>query len=162
MSDPSGFWGELVKTSAAGVAGGIIALFGSTFDYFNRGRELDIRMVDVALTILAGENKGTDSEPARLYALSLLNEYGGVPITIADRQKWAKSGDLPIGIFPTPSTASYISPGKSDFSDATAEQWSKKPTPKVMTMPGGQSSPSTSPEQLNFKPEARQSVEPQN
>jgi hypothetical protein len=97
---------EWIKTLATAVISGgiaaLVTLWGSTLDYWNRDRELDIRMVDVALTILSGKNEGTTSAFARSYAIDLLSKYGGVEIDEATQLAWSDGGNLPVGNFPTP------------------------------------------------------------
>jgi hypothetical protein len=86
----------IMQTLLGGVVGGGVALAGNTFTYWNKNRELDIRMVDVALTILSAKDDGTKSEYARRYAVDLLDNYGGVKITYKDNWVQDKSG-VPIG-----------------------------------------------------------------
>ena len=87
---------SIVQTLMSGVIGGGVALAGNTFTYWNKNRELDIRMVDVALTILSAKDDGTKNEYARRYAVDLLDSYGGVKITYKDDWVKDKNG-VPIG-----------------------------------------------------------------
>lgn len=73
----------------------------SSLTYFNSSRELDIRMVNVALTILSAKEKGTDTEQARRYALRALEHYGGVDIPDSEFEQWAKTGTVPAGSWGT-------------------------------------------------------------
>ena len=98
---------EIAKLVLVGVVSASAALWGSTTQYWNRNRELDIRMVDVALTILSGSNDATKSQYARTYALDLLDHYGGVRIPPEQQAAWAASGDLPNGKFPDPGWTDY-------------------------------------------------------
>jgi hypothetical protein len=85
----------------------------STLGYFNRDRELDIRMVDVALTILSAKDEGTKSLHAKRYALQLLSNYGGVEISDGDQIAWAADGNVFVGNWPSIKGATF---GKEFFS----------------------------------------------
>jgi hypothetical protein len=78
----------------------VATLGGAYLVFKNTDRELDIRMVNVALTILSAKDKGTDTIQARRYALRALRRYGGVEIPDAEFDEWAKSGTVPTGTFP--------------------------------------------------------------
>ncbi|MFN0191856.1 MAG: hypothetical protein ACKVP5_07740 [Aestuariivirga sp.] len=84
--------------SAVLAAGG--GFLGATTSYWNKDRELDIRMVDVALTILSGKDEGTKTKQAKAYALDLLEKYGGVEIVDEAELAWANGGELPVGKWP--------------------------------------------------------------
>ena len=110
-----------MQTLFGGLIGGAVALAGSTFSYWNKNRELDIRMVDVALTILSAKDDSTKSTHARRYALDLLDKYGGVPISYKAEWIQDKNG-VPIGNWPVTSFNPYTglqegwdSKSKSDF-----------------------------------------------
>ena len=125
---------EIAKLLAVAVVSGSAAFWASTTQYWNRNRELDIRMVDVALTILSGNNDATKSQYARTYALDLLDHYGGVRIPPEQRVAWAASGDLPNGKFPVNLyTRDFSNDFNADFAsgkwDAPKTQ-SNEPTPK--------------------------------
>lgn len=83
---------------AGAVVGAAIGALGtiwtSAFGYWNKDRELDIQMVNIALSILGGENKET-SLPGRKFAVDLLETYSRVPIDDGDALKWAETGTLP-------------------------------------------------------------------
>jgi hypothetical protein len=68
---------DAMKTVVAGVVGGAITLIGSTYSYWNKDRELDIRMVDVALTILSAKDTNTKSLHAKRYAFDPGKKVGG-------------------------------------------------------------------------------------
>ena len=86
------------------VIGGVVgAALGATatiatgaLGYIQKDRELDIRLVDVGLAILSGENKGATTEPARRFALRLLSKYANVEIPRTEFDEWAKNGILPL------------------------------------------------------------------
>ena len=91
---------EIIKTASTAIAGGLVVLVGSTFGYWNKDRELDIRMVDVALTILSAKDDATKSSYAKAYALDLLEKYGDTKIV--DKQKWlVEKLPLPVGEWPS-------------------------------------------------------------
>jgi hypothetical protein len=52
-------------------------------------------MVDIGLSILKGENKGTETEPARRFALRILEKYGAVDIPDDEFNQWVNTGILP-------------------------------------------------------------------
>lgn len=108
---------EFVKVVFAGLIGGAVTLAGQALGYWNKDRELDIRMVDVALTILSAKDDGTKTRQARLYALNLLDTYGRVDISEKDKAEWADSGQVPIGDWKATAlsnrafSSAYIVPG---------------------------------------------------
>jgi hypothetical protein len=85
----------LIALIGAGV-GAISALGTGAFGFYSKDRELDIKMVDIALAILKGENQGTKTEPARRFALRLLEKYAAVEIPRAEFDDWVRTGVLPI------------------------------------------------------------------
>jgi hypothetical protein len=91
---------ELLIGLAGIFVGGATTIATGTYDYWTKGRELDIRMINVALTILSGENDDTKSLPARKFALDTLNKYSGIKIAESDYQAWLRAGTLPAGKFP--------------------------------------------------------------
>jgi hypothetical protein len=86
-----------------GLFGSVIgALLGATatistsgFGYLNKDRELDIKMVEIGLSILNGE-KTKNSQPARDFAVSLLGKYADVEIKY--REDWVQGGDVPYSV----------------------------------------------------------------
>jgi hypothetical protein len=82
----------------SGVAGAAIGAFATVatgaFGYLNKDRELDIRMVDIALSILSGDNKGVDAEPGRRFALRLLQTYSQTNIPPEEFDVWVSRGTL--------------------------------------------------------------------
>jgi len=147
-------WLSNLLSGVLGAALGTLAtLVASTFDYWNKSRELDIRMVDVAVTILSAKDEGTKSRNARVYALELLEKYGGVEIP--NKKEWAAEGELPIGDFPiwgmpgwAWKAAATTSPlGGTTFNDSPIGQLNKPPStsavPQPMPLPeGGSVTPS--------------------
>ncbi|MGX5827069.1 hypothetical protein [Mesorhizobium sp. 43Arga] len=95
----STFWSAVVS----GVVGIIVGIGGTVttgaFGYLNKNRELDIEMVRVSLSILAGENKDT-SLPGRQFALRALERYSGVQIPDADSRS-GRNGALSLPSRPT-------------------------------------------------------------
>lgn len=80
------FFGSLI-----GVAAAIAATWAG---FLNKDRELDIEMVRLSLSILAGENKDT-SASGRRFALRALEKYSGIDIPPDDFELWVASGTLP-------------------------------------------------------------------
>jgi hypothetical protein len=66
-------------------------------------------MINVALTILSGENEDAKTEPARKFALAALKKYSGVELSEADYNSWLTQGKLPSGKFPIYSTQDVFS-----------------------------------------------------
>ena len=83
----------------------LIAMIGSVggaaLTWSNKGRELDIRMIDISLSILKGDDRGTQPKEAKLFALRVLERYSGVRIPDEERVSWAETttglqlGELP-------------------------------------------------------------------
>lgn len=93
-----GLWAAL--GAAVGAAAGAAAtIITGSFGYLNKDRELDIRMVDVALTILSGEKIDDNSIYARRFAIEALSKYSGVELENAEKARWAEEGTLPKGDF---------------------------------------------------------------
>ncbi|UCI21082.1 hypothetical protein FJ970_09070 [Mesorhizobium sp. B2-1-8] len=94
------------------VVGAIATVWTGAFGYWNKNRELDIEMVRVSLSILAGENKDT-SLPGRKFALRALSRYSGVEIPDEEFDKWASTGTVP------PSLESWWRPVKPSHGAST-------------------------------------------
>lgn len=78
------------------VVGAAATILTGAFGYFNKDRELDIRMVDVGLAILRGERADDEQTlPARQFALRLLRKYADVEIPDNEFDAWAQSGVTP-------------------------------------------------------------------
>ncbi len=94
---------DFTNVAVAFIAGALAAVgtvATGAFGYWNKNRELDIRMVDVALTILSAKDEATNSRYAKKYALDLLEHYGGQEI--GDKSAWAsESKSLPVGQWPS-------------------------------------------------------------
>ena len=80
-----------------GIAGGAVTVLSAAFGYWNKNRELDIELVRVSLSILAGENKDT-SLPGRKFALRALRKYSLVEIPEDEFGDWAKRGTMPVSV----------------------------------------------------------------
>jgi hypothetical protein len=76
----------------------VAAMVASGLGYLNTDRSQDIQMVNIALSILGGENKET-SLPGRKFALAALERFSGVEISDADFEAWARTGTLPDDIY---------------------------------------------------------------
>ena len=108
-------WSGVLETGAVAIVSAAIGVGGTiwaaSLDFKVKDRELDIRMVDVALTILSAKDVGTKSPYAKRYALRLLSKYGGEPIPDDEQKNWSSdSGELPVGIWPA-----YKTPGTLDL-----------------------------------------------
>jgi hypothetical protein len=111
---PTGWIGvlNLLATGAvAAVLGAVSAMVVGYFTFTNEGRDLDIRMVDISLAILAGERGGVDGtvdteqsfeeyKMARLFALRALEQYSHVTIPDPEKEIWARSGKISFGDVP--------------------------------------------------------------
>lgn len=67
--------------------------------HVNKGREIDLELAKLSLTILSGEYKDDIDEtlPARMFALNALEKGTGVPISDSDKRVWARTGITPAG-----------------------------------------------------------------
>lgn len=95
---------EVVIGIVGAVVGAAATITTGAFGYLNKDRELDIQMVNVALTILSGEHDRKDSVAARKFALRALSKYADVDIPHEEFNKWAATGILPQGDFAISST----------------------------------------------------------
>ena len=69
-------WAAVIPLVSALIGGSAVALFG----YLGTSREMDVKMVEIAVRILA--EKPTDSIiPAREWAVDVINKYSIVPVT---------------------------------------------------------------------------------
>ena len=88
----------------AGLLGAVIGALATVttgaFGFLNKDRELDIRMVDIGLSILSSDSKDTDAEPGRRFALRLLKEYAQVDIPQGEFDDWASRGTLDVSVLP--------------------------------------------------------------
>lgn len=78
----------------SGVVASAVTLSTAAFGYWNKDRELDIEMVRVSLSILAGENKETSLQ-GRRFALRALKQYSRIDIPDDEFETWAKNGTVP-------------------------------------------------------------------
>lgn len=87
-----------LRTFFVSIGGAIIGATATiavgAFSYANKDKELDIQLVNIGLSILSGENKGTDAEPGRRFALRLLEKYANVEIPDDEFEIWAARGTL--------------------------------------------------------------------
>ncbi|BCG69485.1 hypothetical protein MesoLj113a_06430 [Mesorhizobium sp. 113-1-2] len=79
---------------AGAVAGALASVFVAITNYANRDRELDIKMVEISLSILKGDQDDR-SVNARTFAIKALSKYSGVPIDQKTIEDWALNGTLP-------------------------------------------------------------------
>lgn len=70
-----------VSTAVAALLGGIV---GSWLDFDVRDRQLDVRLVEIAVGILQAEPKD-NIRPAREWAVDVIAKYSNVPISPASR-----------------------------------------------------------------------------
>lgn len=90
-------WQTFVVGIAGAAIGAMATIGASSLGYLNKDRELDIRMVSIALTILSGKIEGEKSEPARKFALRALEKFSGVDIPEPEFDVWVKEGIVPKG-----------------------------------------------------------------
>lgn len=57
------------------------------FGFFNKNRDLDIKMIEIALGILREDPKESNITAAREWAVSLLDRYSGEPLSEAARSE---------------------------------------------------------------------------
>ncbi|GEA10370.1 hypothetical protein [Alteromonas sp. KUL49] len=75
--------------------GSFATITTSGFGYLNKDREQDIKMIEIGLSILNGENT-ENSKPASDFAVSILEKYAGVEIKYRDQ--WVEKGDVPYSV----------------------------------------------------------------
>lgn len=99
------FFGKIalyfVMPLVASAIGGLVALLGPALGYFSKDRELDIEMVRISLSILAGENADT-SLPGRKFALRTLSQYSKIDIPSEEFEDWAQRGTIPKSLSSAP------------------------------------------------------------
>mgnify|MGYP001794561574 CR=1 FL=1 len=85
------------------VAGGLLTLAGTAavayLEFINRGKELNLELAKLSLTILAGEydpDADQNPLPARRFAIRALAAGTGVTIPDEDIETWARTGATPI------------------------------------------------------------------
>ncbi len=88
----------VVTSLGAGTVAAIATIWASAFGYWNKNRSQDIEMVNIALSILGGDNKDT-SKPGRRFALRVLEKYAGVDIPKDEFEEWSNSGTLPADLY---------------------------------------------------------------
>ena len=92
-------WARFVLTTIGAAAVGALAtIWTGAFGYWNTDRGQDIQMVNIALSILGGENKDS-SIPGRKFALRVLEKYAEVEIPETEFEQWATVGTLPASIY---------------------------------------------------------------
>jgi hypothetical protein len=98
---------KLFTTSAWAFYGAVVGTFATVgvgaFGFFNKDREMDIEMVKISLSILAGEKSSIfdtpssdeKTAPGRAFALRALEKYSGVNIPEEEFTIWQERGTLP-------------------------------------------------------------------
>ncbi|HEV7319427.1 MAG TPA: hypothetical protein VGO04_12560 [Ensifer sp.] len=113
-------WTPIVPVIAGGALTLIGGVIGSYFTFINAGRDLDIKMIELSLSILGGEKGGADDPAedvsyveARLFALRTLKKYSGVEIADEVMRPWAQGGRIPsaAAVLPYPNTTGLPSGG---------------------------------------------------
>jgi hypothetical protein len=104
--DKAGTWqAEILRVIVPAIIGALSAVSVAFFTQANESRELDLKMVDTALAILAGEKGGNEAADdqgyvlSRTFALRALKQYSKVEITDDEMSEWALSGALQSGTF---------------------------------------------------------------
>jgi len=117
---------EVLIPLLSGVAGAALTAIATmttgAFGYLNKDRELDIQMVNVALTILSGDHDTKNSVEARKFALRSLSKYSNVEIPKDEFESWAKTGVLPQGNFAITSSVEPVVRGEVNNSVLMKEE----------------------------------------
>lgn len=100
-----------------GIIGSIVTAGVAALGYFSKDRELDIRMVEISLSILKGEATGDNTLDARRFALQALHQYSGVPIASDVLERWATNGKLPFEEIALRQGGIRLAPGAGLFAD---------------------------------------------
>lgn len=124
-------WIELSKLFAAGAIAALATIVVGYFTFFNTSRELDIRMVELSLSILGGEKGGVDTdetdgfgeyEVARRFAVRALKRYAGVTLSDEEEKAWAESGSVSFGKIPLASPQTPVTDDNAGKS-VTLSSW---------------------------------------
>lgn len=101
---------DLARIVLTGLAAAVATISVGYLNFFNTSRELDIRMVELSLSILSGERpiSGSGSEAkiadqyyqSRMFALRALSKYSSVHIAPEDMEDWARAGLISFGTLP--------------------------------------------------------------
>lgn len=84
-----GSFGFLGAAALAFIGGG---LGGATLQYLSEGRQSDIQMVEIGLSILRADPKSNPANPAREWAIELVEKYSGLSFDPADRAALENDG----------------------------------------------------------------------
>lgn len=105
---------DLAKVLGAAVVGSLVTLVGAYLTFYNNSRDLDIKLVEIGLSMLSGEkgveeSGGADFLYSRKFALRLLEKYSGIDIPPEEFDSWADSGRIDFGSIPaSASWADYL------------------------------------------------------
>jgi hypothetical protein len=83
-------WKTFWIAAGGAIFGAVATITVGVLGFLNKDRELDIKMVEVSLSILAGENDATKAEPAKRFALRALERFSGVDIPDSEFEVWVK------------------------------------------------------------------------
>jgi len=92
---------RLASPPAVAVIAGLSAAIGavggpyltSRVDYFTRNREMDIKMVEIAVGILRSDNKTEPGvAPARAWAADVIDRYSQIPLSSEARKSLIEFG----------------------------------------------------------------------
>ena len=89
---------------------------------FSKSRELDIKMVEIGISILSADPKETQVAPARAWAIEVIEQYGRVKFAAEDRKNLL-ANQLQVAAAPAPaantSSESWVAVGILDSSNAS-------------------------------------------
>jgi|GEM_PF-5598720 len=82
------------KSTVAALSGALIGALATLsiagLGYFNKNRDLDIKMVEIALGILREDPEKSNIAAVRSWAVDLLDAYSGVPLSTQARSELLK------------------------------------------------------------------------
>jgi hypothetical protein len=118
MNIKSALWG-LIQAVLTAILAAFATICTGAFGYWNKDREQDIQMVNIALSMLGGPVKDSP-ETGRRFAIRVLEKYAKVEVPDEEFDIWAKVGTLSDGIYrpvyyrialPGPASTDLTEPG---------------------------------------------------
>ena len=94
-------WKTLLTTLGAAVVGGIVTIVGAGLEFQSKDRELDIKLLEIALGILREKPENDQISGAREWAVDVLSKYSDVPVSDVAKSQLVKA-PLTIGHYWAP------------------------------------------------------------
>lgn len=80
------------------IVGNLLPFWGATLSYYNRDRDLDLRMAQFAIDILSQSAEQSDPgyEVQRRFAIKALVKFSGLEISPEEENRWATFAGFPM------------------------------------------------------------------